>query len=283
MLFVNNNSLLTQNLMFLETTNLRRSIESLEFRGSAAALTISCFPAILDLLMDATSNTFLSSSFEERCDYIGRGIFAISTLLIGLQCSLSYGIFTGKVQSFVFALATFRIVSTSCLMFCICVAKPKLFTPLYTSTYTLSVALVAVIRTYTVATYTVTETITEYVAYLCTIFNVLSIGYLLIIMWKSRRTWNVEDFTALMYLSVVIAIIVGSLSSLSTVIIQLVDIDLSISQFTSFQVASVFFIYAFSIILFAIVPGRIARLKAVALKVLLLLLLLNFSLNPIIR
>jgi hypothetical protein len=245
---------------------LRHSIERKTVETASAVLTFCSFPIILDILLDLCVNTF---SQLERYQILGRVVFTLTILLSGLQFLLGYGPYSDVLSNFVLALLWLRIALAASLLFCLNISKPTIFTAKYTMSIISIVCIESIIRSKTlVISNSIPLNIAALVLSIMVLFCIpLSLLVCFYFLCFQKSPWKPSDYAAFLYLIIffisIIAIGNGPLSDL----INRQNVKTNILEWTSYQISGTIYMYAYCAILFSIVPGRIARMNAISLKV----------------
>jgi hypothetical protein len=243
-----------------DDSEIERSIESSMFKTSIVVLIFSSLPLILDLSMDFTS--YLKSGVGTY-DLLGRLIFSLTTLITGIRLLTKHDHDFFSTLKIIFS---FRTILYGCLMFCLCVSKPKLFTPVLTTTATTLMGFDLVLQYLAFGKYDLLFVISYALSYILLGCLLLSIYWKLKKMWR-KKSFSPNNYSSIFYLSIYLMLLCASYLAGAFGIANRSFLCLS-----PFQLSTVTYVYALSAILLTIVPGRIARMHMEQLKV-----TINFS------
>jgi hypothetical protein len=241
-------------------------LSSLEFIVGIWNMIIASLPIIFDLIFDS----FIINKCKSRrqyYDYFGRLIFSMGLLVIGIQLPGKYNSFFNSQSKFLVLMYCLEVTSTSSLMFCLSLAKPSIFCSYITIGATSLVSVNTIIRLFLFrADLFICGGLSLCLISLVTIL--VSFSYIFYKnFWIKRNSWITEDYAALLYLSVYLIILIGSYVAPIELLLCADSSCISFDGQSTIHLMFNIYCYVLGTVMLIIIPGRIARMNAVALKV----------------
>jgi hypothetical protein len=245
---------------------LRQSIETVDFKISSVVLMFSSLPMIVDLVMDLNTK-FMSSN--ECYHFLGRLISTVTMCITAEQLSTRNILSSNNFSSILLSIFTFRMSIGSSLMFCLCVAKPTVFTPVYTTTVTTLLCITSFIRFQALGTDGTLHMVGNIFAYCKLLYITITLISLTSGMVRKSTIWMVDDYTSIFYLCVYLILLFSIHSPSFSKLFSYERFDVNILDLDPHESSTVLYMYSLTAVLLTIVPGRIARMNILALKVML--------------
>jgi hypothetical protein len=260
---------------FLDYDEVIPSIESIPFKISSVCLLLSSLPIIFDCTFDIFSGDLNNETFKHQSSFcFGKAVLATITVIIGfhftfiLSASNMIGIFKHPAASYLFSFHCLRFIAAGCVLFFLCLSKPQICTVCITTSLSLLASINGMMKFYSYQRDGVGQVLSHIVVVVTFLAFVIFIGYVFVKLLYNHKVWNVDDYSALLYLLVLTIGLIGSvIPFLSSLIINHNLNANFVFHIESEIAAAVIYSFVLCISLIAIVPGRIARTHALILKV----------------